>query len=918
MRCLIGICLWLLTGVAQAGDDPNAPLATNLNSVNDFSDEFPFVNLMKAARDWIPGNAAGCFDCREGGGNPACNAPNVCPVTLNRDADGYIASLQTGQVVRTLIHAGTTPGRLAPGQYTLRFDGAGTLEFFGASVVSQTPGQAVINIADSSGNNIGFNLTATTVGNHVRNIRILPPGGVCANDARRACDVGNPCSGGAACQLFTDPGVAEAQLFQPRFLANMAPFRLIRFMDWMETNSSPVENPADYPTVTSAFWHRVPPQIMAELGNRTGSDIWINIPHRASDAFIDQFATVLRDTFRSDRKIFIEYSNENWNGIFSQGREIGQRFCPGFADLAANCLLDGVPGNATPCELDPNTFSIPEPAGGACFQSLVRAWGDRSVQIFDRFDTVFGAAARQRTVRVIAAQAANPDLGRQIMVRNVTGQAFSVASRTDAYASAPYFGTEYCQPFEGINPDTHPAVFASTTAFLDHVETAALTRARGFMTGSRGMLTSNFPGLGIRHIAYEGGQHLVGVGGFTFDATCNARFDDANLSPRMNTIYRTYLADWKANGDEFTHFINVGRWSEFGRWGALEFQDQNPASSVKFQAMLDHSAANPCHWPNCGQAGNPPVNPTLTYTPAAGSAATPGSGPGFPDGPAGSAAASIAINASGASGGGATTLSGCAISGSGAASFAAPTLLPVGGVFNAATSSGSIQLQCTRGASIATATLTCQETPAGGSATARVWSLSCPAAQVAEPIIFQSRFEAGEGAVCAPAQLLADPSLEATAANGQSNPSWGSTSSNFSSVFCSASLCPNDGSNPAPRTGSFFAWFGGFDGVETSTLTQTVTIPTGSPRFLNLHLRHARSTAPLTAELRVRVDGQLRRTFSESASTEAAYIARSIDLSSLADGQSHAITLEYANPSGSGVSNFFVDDLTLGCSADGN
>jgi len=198
MRRLIGILLLFFAGAAHSGDDPVAPLATNLNSVNDFSDEFPFVNLMKAARDWIPGNAAGCFDCREGGGNPACNAPNVCPVTLNRDADGYIASLQAGQVVRTLIHAGTTPGRLAPGQYTLRFDGAGTLDFFGASVVSQTPGQVVINVANSTGNNIGFNLTATSVGNHLRNIRILPPGGVCANDARRACDVGNPCAGSAA------------------------------------------------------------------------------------------------------------------------------------------------------------------------------------------------------------------------------------------------------------------------------------------------------------------------------------------------------------------------------------------------------------------------------------------------------------------------------------------------------------------------------------------------------------------------------------------------------------------------------------------------------------------------------------------------------------------------------------------------
>jgi hypothetical protein len=484
---LVALLASVLAVTAHAGDDPSAPIGTNLNSVVDFSDEFPFINLMKASRDWIPGNTAGCFDCREGGGNPACNAPNTCPTKIARDADGYVTSLAPQQVVRTIIHAGTDPGRLAPGQYTVRFDGAGSLAFFGASVVSSNPGEIVIDIASSTGNNIGFNLTATTPGNHLRNIRILPPGGVCSNDSRRFCNASTPCGAGGSCQLFTTPGVAEAQIFQPRFLANLAPYRMIRFMDWMETNSSPVETLADYPTVASAFWHRVPPQIMAALGNRTGSDIWINIPHRADDAFVDAFATVLRDEFRSDRKIFVEYSNENWNGIFSQGREIAQRFCAGYPDLAANCLLDGVPGNGIRCELDPNTFSVPEPAGSACFQALVRAWGDRSVAIFDRFDAVFGASARPRLVRVIAAQAANPDLGRQIMARNVTGQGFTVASRTDAYASAPYFGTEYCQPFDGINPDTHPQVFATTTSFIDHVETAALARSRGFMTSSRAM-----------------------------------------------------------------------------------------------------------------------------------------------------------------------------------------------------------------------------------------------------------------------------------------------------------------------------------------------------------------------------------------------------------------------------------------------
>ena len=250
--------LSLSISICFAGTDPASPVATNINAVSDFSDEFPFVNLMKSARDWIPGNLAGCFDCREPGTNPACNAPNSCPVTINRDADGYVTSLQPNQTVTTIVHAGGTPGRLAPGNYTVRFEGTGTFQLLGATGVSQNPGEVVVNVASSTGNNIGVRLTAITAGNHVRNIRILPPGGVCSNDDQRFCDASAPCGVGASCQLFTTPGVSEAQLFHPRFLQNHVPFRLLRFMDWMGTNSSPVVNAVDYPTENSAFWSRVP------------------------------------------------------------------------------------------------------------------------------------------------------------------------------------------------------------------------------------------------------------------------------------------------------------------------------------------------------------------------------------------------------------------------------------------------------------------------------------------------------------------------------------------------------------------------------------------------------------------------------------------------------------------------------------
>lgn len=786
--CLIG-------GIAMpaiAGTDPAAPLATNLTAVNDFSDEFPFVNLMKSSRDWIPGRA-GCFDCRTPGSNSACAAPNVCPTSVAMDANGYPTSLDGAaqQEVRTVIHAGGNTGRLAAGNYTLRFDGTGSFRIDGGTVVSSAPGEIVFNIASSSGNNIGFTLTAIVAGDHPRNIRILPPGGVCANDELRFCDAANFCSA-AQCRLFTSTDVAEQQIFHPRFLLNAAPYRMLRFMDWMETNSSPVVDFADYPTEASAFWHRVPPTVLADLGNRLRSDIWINIPHRASNAFIDQFATVLRDNFTADRRVYVEYSNENWNGIFSQNIEIPRQFCPAFPDLAAGCQNDGVPGNGVACERDPNAFSLGA-AQGPCFAALVRAWGDRSLQIFDRFDAVFGASARSRLTRVIAAQAANADLGRQVMVRNTTGTSTPVSSKTDIYAIAPYFGTEYCTPDNGFNPETHPQLYTSATTLLDHLESQALPRALGFMTSNRSMLVGNFAGSGIRLSSYEGGQHLAGIGSFTFNATCNTRFDEVNAHPRMEGIYRAYLANWKANGDEFTHFYNVGRWGPFGRWGALEFQDQAVTSSPKFMALSRHSAANPCHWTGCVQGGN---------------------------------------------------------------------ALP--------------------------------ET------------------------IFRDGFEGVAPPSCAPVQLLADPGLEQTNPADSINPFWASTSQAFGSVLCSNATCPDDNGTALPRGGAFWAWFGGIASAEAATLSQNVVIPSGNPRHLNFFLRRGRVTAPLDATLVVAVNGTPVRSFVEPATAEAAYVARSIDVSAFANGASHAISFSYANPSGSGASNFTVDDATIDCSAMGN
>src|SRR5262249_9564607 len=45
---------------------------------------------------------------------------------------------------------------------------------------------------------------------------------------------------------------------------------------------------------------------------------WINVPAMASDDYVTQLATLLKDTLNPGLHIYLEYSNELWNGIFQQ------------------------------------------------------------------------------------------------------------------------------------------------------------------------------------------------------------------------------------------------------------------------------------------------------------------------------------------------------------------------------------------------------------------------------------------------------------------------------------------------------------------------------------------------------------------------------------------------------------------------
>jgi chitodextrinase len=519
------------TTLAQAGGNAASPLGTNLTAVRDWSQEWTFVDAFRASRPWISGGGLnGSFDDGR---------------AVATDADGWVSSLAAGQVARTLLFWDLN-GRYPAGTYVVRYDGEGTLAYQGAaSKVSGTPGRDVLQVAPANGGII-LNITATNPANPLRNIRVLMPGGICEGEPfSHAADA-------AACPLGAYRSFEEhyaSIVFHPKFLERLRAYRVLRFMDWGETNDSTQSAWAGRAKPGDARWSTgkgVPVEVMVDLANRLGADAWFTLPHLADDGYVTAHASLVRQALRADLKAYLEYSNEVWNSQFAQA---------GYAESRGLAL--GLSANA--------------------FEAQMRFYSRRSVEVFDLWSAAFGDAVR--LVRVMASQAANAWVSGEILDYQ------GARLKTDALAIAPYFGGSL-----GTSLST-----ASLTLdqLFGTLQSASLPEALGWIRDQAAVASAR----SLPLIAYEGGQHLAGVAGLENNAALNSLFDAANRDPRMGALYRSYLDAWKAAGAQiFVHYTHCEGYSKWGRWGSLEYLEQPRAGAPKLDALQGFIEQNPSWW----------------------------------------------------------------------------------------------------------------------------------------------------------------------------------------------------------------------------------------------------------------------------------------------------------------------------------
>jgi hypothetical protein len=470
------------------------PIGINLSSVVDYSTEFVFTDAFKQSRSWISHNADG-------------TGPWDTGINIPLDENGYPSSIpfdngqNAPQAVRALMLWDLTEP-FPSGSYPLIVEGEGQISLqFGATGTFTCPVDTLVSVSGG----LALRIDASSQSNPISNIQFIRP-------------------------EYTDQ--FENQTFTDDLLAFLEDFQVIRFMDWLRTNNSPVQQWSDRSTpnyYTQTLNSGVAWEYLVQLANETEKDIWITIPHGADDNYVTQLARVLEENLSGESQIILEYSNEVWNGIFQQSIYASER------------------GEAL----------------GFTGQPWEQGWkytAYRSAEIFSLFEAEM--ENDERLVKIIPSQTANPWLSNQLItyfndpVFNPTG------IEADALAIAPYFAGSVANDIV-LNNEVNSITVDEIVARME----ASLSRAKEDIANSLDVAKDN----NLDLITYEGGQHLVGTGGNENIDALTQKLIAANHHPDLEPVYCEYLDYWyREVGQLFTHFSSHGTFSKWGSWGLKE------------------------------------------------------------------------------------------------------------------------------------------------------------------------------------------------------------------------------------------------------------------------------------------------------------------------------------------------------------
>lgn len=563
---------WLAVNEAFA----TASVGINIHQLTYWSPEWTLLDAFKASGGWFTQTDLS-FDTGE-------------QDRLDLDAQGFVKSLPDTNsdasftYVAALLLNGNG-GKHPPGRYVVTYEGEGTIEYFFDAVKVEKfsrPGRHVLRIDNPTNGGILLRITETDprgVGNHLRNIRVFLPGYRCANDPFTWATEAADCAGGeSSAQAFE--AVADAQPFHPAFLQNIRQYKAIRYMDFLATNGNTVDSWANRTLRNDGrytFNKGAPPELAIDIARFLGSDAWINLPHQATDEYVREIAQYALSNLAPHQRVVVEYSNEVWNLIFSQGSWVQEQ------------------GEAR----WPN-----EPSDG--YFKRINWYGMRANEVIGIWKAVWDHQA-DRVIGAMGGQLSNETIAQvaldcPLWAAENGGQ--NCTSNIDVLTMAPYFGgylgnQEYYDQVKTWL--TQGQAFALDQLFADITQggllpggQAGLAQAIGWMQQARATADA----FGLELMAYEGGQHLVGVGTLINDEELTALFNAANRDERMFAVYQDYLAAWRGSGGAlFCLWMSMSSFDRFGNWGIQESMDD--LDNPKYRAVQAFLESTPCWWQGC-------------------------------------------------------------------------------------------------------------------------------------------------------------------------------------------------------------------------------------------------------------------------------------------------------------------------------
>jgi hypothetical protein len=617
-RGALGLAVFLVAAAVQAAVDPaTLPQVSYQPGGPSYWDRPYFANAMSPGL-WVDQNWNTI---------PYWNSPQF-------DANGYPMFLQAGQTLRGIVNGlnsgyGSVPSSWPDAMAILR--GHLVLTWQGNADIRLQGGGCSYLPGESSGPSTGLLLNG-------RRAYLCP-------DVAGYFDVVAMSTALTDIKLWlpdpASPQTAslENQLFHPAFLArvNEAPWGLVRFMDWNSTNASPVEAWTDRRRPSHAFKVGIlnpqPPaqgfpgdrdtgvayEHMVALANATGKDLWINVPHLASDDFVTKLAQLLRygsdgsNPYTSPQanpvfpplqpglRVYLEYSNEIWSGgnAFAQGEWAAQQ-----------AQAQGI--------------------------SKAQFNARRFCDVWRTFQQVFGGTSR--LVRVAAVFTALQSYTEPFLTEmRDYGGTLSPPVEPDVIACTTYFGNgiqdwvhakseaqgltadkwfytgEYFDPGNGVLrpvslPPTDP--YWTSRRFFAHMGQAFQEWRRRMLGGSAaeggGPDATGFGGgfdVWLRQlaltvfpqpkplVAYEGGPSLYTDyldGPDPRDDGITLFVSAMNRHLAIKTLYAVHLNMAKSKGLR-THsaFVDAGLWSKYGQWGHLEYLQQPKSRAPKWDFLLN-------------------------------------------------------------------------------------------------------------------------------------------------------------------------------------------------------------------------------------------------------------------------------------------------------------------------------------------